>query len=147
MLERYPIYSGNASSVAPASLSPTSAYSITGKPSVSQALIDQILCTASSPACHTGQALYQLGEKYGIDPVFALAFFKQESAFGRLGVATTNLGLGNIRCKGILPTCRGGYRAYATWEQGYQSWYDLLKYGYIEGHVSSQTSEFFRGKM
>jgi hypothetical protein len=110
-------------------------YSLVGTPSIAQATINQILCAAGSPACGTGDVLYQLGITYGIDPIYPLAFFKHESTFGRFGIAATNHGLGNIRCIGYS-FCLNGYRAYHTWEQGYKDWYELLKYGYINGNVS-----------
>ena len=46
-----------------------------------------MLETYHSPAVGKGQALYDLGVKYGIDPVYALAFFWHESRFGTTGEA------------------------------------------------------------
>ena len=106
-------------------------YSILGEPTISAQSINNILCFASSPACGTGAALYQLGIRYGIDPVYALAFFQHESTFGRYGVASVNKGLGNIRCSQGY-TCISGFRAYATWQEGYEDWYHLIRTLYVD---------------
>ena len=100
---------------------------VMASPSVSARFIDSILCNASSPACGTGQALYDGGVTYGIDPVFALAFFKHESSFGKYGIAAQNLGLGNIRCTAGY-RCLNGFRAYPSWQAGYDDWYKLIRY-------------------
>lgn len=108
----------------------TNRFSVTGKPTVTAARINRILCQNHSPACGTGQSLYRLGLKYGINPAVALAFFNEESTYGRFGVATVTRSLGNIRCtRGYK--CIDGFRAYRSWVQGYQDWYRLIRYLYI----------------
>jgi len=103
------------------------AYDVLGKPTITPAYINRALCSANSPACGTGQALYDYGVRAGIDPAFALAFFHHESSYGRYGIAHDNQGLGNIRCTpGYV--CKSGFRAYASWEEGYKDWYDLITY-------------------
>jgi len=105
-------------------------YSVLGKPTITAARIDTILRDAHSPAQGTGEAMYAYGVRYGIDPVFALAFFQHESTFGRNGIAATNLGLGNIRCsQGFV--CINGFRAYSSWGAGYADWYKLIRYQYV----------------
>jgi len=108
----------------------TDIYSVAGKPTISASKIDGILCSVSSPACSTGKSLYSLGVQYGIDPVFALAFFQHESSFGTQGVARVNLGLGNIRCTSGY-VCKSGYRAYSSWVAGYVDWYKLIAEQYM----------------
>jgi hypothetical protein len=105
----------------------SSASIVTGQPTITASLIDQVLCSAGSPACHTGEALYEQGVQYHIDPVYALAFFQEESFFGRLGVARFTHSLGNIRCTSGYD-CRDGYRTYARWSAGYEDWYRLISY-------------------
>jgi hypothetical protein len=116
-------------------------YTVVGPPTIRAASINALLCATyggrRSTACGTGEALYQLGVKYGIDPIYAAAFFKHESQFGTQGVAVSTHGLGNIRCSPGY-ACIGGYRAYVTWEEGYEDWYRLILYGYVQGSVSSQ---------
>src|SRR5581483_1686355 len=53
----------------------SSKYTVTGQPTITVDKINSILATYKSPAAGTGQELYSLGVQYGIDPVFALAFF------------------------------------------------------------------------
>jgi len=116
------------------------AFAVQGAPSIAASFVNTVLCTASptdtpivSPACGTGQALYDLGVKYGIDPAYALAFFLKESTFGRYGVAAHNLGLGNIKCTAGY-TCKQGFRAYGSWGEGYEDWYRLIM-AYVQGQI------------
>src|SRR6266704_3623346 len=104
--------------------------SIEGKPTLSAAFVDKVLAAAGSKAAGTGQALYDLSVKYGIDDAYALAFFQHESTFGTGGVARATLSLGNIRCsEGYI--CIEGYRAYSSWQEGYADWYRLIRNLYI----------------
>jgi hypothetical protein len=112
----------------------TGPYSVLGKPTISAAFINRVLAAYNSPATGKGQALYNLGVQYGIDPAFALAFFMHESSFGTAGEATKTLSLGNLRCY-VGSTCvdqdRGGYASYPSWEAGFQSWYELIRNYYV----------------
>src|SRR5947209_16876963 len=47
-------------------------YSVPGQPSISADFINRVLEHYHSPAAGKGQALYDNGVKYGIDPVYAL---------------------------------------------------------------------------
>jgi Mannosyl-glycoprotein endo-beta-N-acetylglucosaminidase. len=109
-------------------------YAVLGKPTISAAFINQVLQAYHSPAAGKGQTLYNMGVQYGIDPAFALAFFMHESSFGTAGEARTTLSLGNLRCYSGA-TCidqdRGGYAQYASWEDGFQAWYELIHNYYI----------------
>ncbi len=105
-------------------------YSVIGKPSISAAFINEVLAAYHSPAAGTGQAMYDLGVKYGIDPAFALAFFLHESTFGKYGMATTTLSLGNLRCIPNFP-CINGYAGFSSWVQGYEEWYKLIRNLYV----------------
>jgi hypothetical protein len=111
--------------------------SIEGRPSLSAAFVDKVLAVAHSKAAGTGQALYDLSKKYGIDDAYALAFFQHESTFGTGGVARATLSLGNIRCTPGYQ-CIEGYRAYSSWVQGYVDWYRLIRTLYIsQWHLST----------
>ncbi|HEY5002914.1 MAG TPA: hypothetical protein VII61_07165 [Ktedonobacteraceae bacterium] len=105
-------------------------YSILGSPTVSAVLIDQILAANNSPATGNGQAIYSDGVKYGIDPVFALAFFMHESSFGTAGIAQMTHSPGNLRC---IPTaaCVSGYAAFSSWNAGFDAWYQLMSNLYV----------------
>src|ERR1700694_1912009 len=100
-------------------------YSVQGQPTISADFINQVLAHYHSPSAHKGQALYDDGVKYGIDPVYALAFFLHESSFGTTGVATITHSLGNIRATAGYHQYEG-YRLYPTWEAGFEDWYKLI---------------------
>ncbi len=106
-------------------------YSLVNEPTVSADFIDQVLDYYQSPARGKGQALYDYGVQYGIDPAYALAFFMQESTLGTRGVAAVTRSLGNIRATAGHPQYKG-YRAYATWEEGFADWYRLVAKQYVE---------------
>lgn len=113
---------------------PTGPYSVLGKPTISADSINQILAAYHSPAAGKGQALYDLGVKYNIDPAFALAFFMHESTFGTRGEAKTTMSLGNLRCipnASCVDQDRGGYAAFPSWEAGFQAWYQLIRNLYV----------------
>nr|HET6904626.1 glucosaminidase domain-containing protein [Ktedonobacteraceae bacterium] len=106
------------------------AYPVQGPPTVSADFINQVLDHYHSPAANKGQALYDDGVKYGIDPVYALAFFLHESSFGTTGVATVTHSLGNIRATAGYRQYEG-YRLYPTWEAGFEDWYKLIAEQYV----------------
>ncbi len=108
-----------------------SSYQVTGQPSVDANFINQVLASYHSPVSGKGQALYDLGVKYGVDPVYALAFFQHESRFGTTGVARFTHSLGNIR---VTPGYHNyaGYRKYDTWEEGFEDWYKLITIQYVQ---------------
>jgi hypothetical protein len=108
----------------------SSSSGVEGKPTLSAAFINNVLAAAGSKAAGTGQALYQDALQYGIDDAYALAFFMHESQFGTTGVARATLSLGNIRCTpGYV--CIEGFRAYQSWQAGYEDWYKLIRNLYI----------------
>jgi hypothetical protein len=109
-------------------------YAVLGKPTISADFINQVLASYNSPAAGKGQALYDLGVKYGIDPVFALAFFMHESLFGTTGEARATLSLGNLRCIPTRPCIdqdRGGYAQMSSWVDGFEQWYKLIRNLYV----------------
>ena len=109
---------------------PSGSYSVIGQPTISAEFMNRILSTNSSPAAGIGQAIFDLGEKYNIDPVFAMAFFEHESSFGTTGVARVTLSPGNIRASAGYAQFEG-YRAYRNWTAGFEDWYKLIKNLYI----------------
>ncbi|GHO89083.1 glucosaminidase domain-containing protein [Dictyobacter formicarum] len=106
-------------------------YNVTGKPTISAGFINSVLDHYHSPAHGKGQALYDDGVKYDIDPAYALAFFMQESQMGTQGVASVTHSLGNIRSTPGHPSYHG-YRKYDTWEEGFEDWYRLISQEYIQ---------------
>ena len=110
-------------------------YTLQGPPTITAAFIDQVLTDAHSPAAGTGQQLYLLGVQYGIDPVYALAFFHHESNYGTSGEATVTRSLGNERCitdRPCIDQKHGGYAVMQSWIDGYDHWYSLLLNQYIK---------------
>ena len=124
---------------------PTSAgtgYSLVGSPTVSADFINRVLVRYHSPAVGEGQTIYNDGVKYGIDPVFALAFFMHESSFGTTGEARASLSIGNLRCVGagyedLHPTCQDNYAWFSSWDDGIEAWYRLIKNGYVQGGINA----------
>lgn len=118
---------------------PAGDHNVQGAASITVDQINQILASYNSPAAGTGQVWYDLGEKYQIDPAYAIAFFIHESSAGTAtnwaglksdGGTTHNIG--NIICAGYS-TCYGRFRDYPTWEAGIEDWYRLISVEYIQG--------------
>lgn len=107
-------------------------YEVTAPPSLSVQQIERVLQQYRSPAAGKGQAIYDLGVRYGIDPAYALAFFVHESSCGTKGVARFTHSLGNIRWTEGFDNYEG-YRKYPNWETGIEDWYKLISNLYIGG--------------
>ncbi len=114
---------------------PADGYPIAGKPTVDAAFIDQILTQYRSPAAGNGQLFYDEGVKYGIDPVYALAFFMRDSTFGTVGLARVTHSLGPIPAP-VTSSCHcmdfHGYRSYATWQDGIIDWFQYMHDYFIQ---------------
>ncbi len=109
-------------------------YSVLGKPTITADFINRVLASYGSPAAGLGQQMYDLGVKYGIDPVYALAFFMHESTFGTTGEARVTMSLGNSRCIPTRPCIdqnRGGYAQMYSWTDGFEQWYKLIRNLYV----------------
>ncbi len=107
-----------------------SSWQVMGSPTISSSFVCQVLEAYRSPAQDECQTLYDDGVTYGIDPVYALAFFFHESTFGTMGKARDTHSLGNIICTPGY-ACIKGFRAYASWSDGFRDWYRLLTKEYI----------------
>ena len=118
---------------------PPGEHSVLGQPTITADMVDKILTKYNSPAAGTGRAWIDIGEQYGIDPAYALAFFIHESTAGtnpgwagmKPGGGSTH-NIGNIICAGYA-TCYGGFRDYSSWEAGVDDWYKLIAQEYITG--------------
>ena len=103
-------------------------YTLQGPPTVTASFIDQVLAQAGSPAAGTGQQLYSLGVKSGIDPIYALAFFHLAN-YGTTGEAAITHSLGNVGCvpdRACIDAKHGGYAVMQSWLDGYTHWYSLI---------------------
>lgn len=126
--------------VTPSTTVASSDVSVVGTPTISVAKINAILASYGSPASGKGQALYDDGVTYGINPAVALAFFVMESKAGTKGEATKTLALGNERCiagRACVDQNRGGYAQFTSWEDGFTHWYQMIKLGYVQGGINS----------
>jgi hypothetical protein len=128
-----------ADSPAGAAVVPAGEHSVLGAPSITAEDVEAVLREYNSPAAGTGRAWIALGQQYGIDPAYALAFFIHESTAGTNpgwaglkpgGESTHNVG--NIICAGY-PTCYGRFRDYASWDEGIEDWYRLIAREYVQG--------------
>lgn len=124
------LFSQSISHAAPIPTVTHEGYRVTSKPTVSPQFINRVLAFSHSPAAGLGQSLYEGGISYGIDPAFALAIFQHESSFGTQGMARETLSLGNLRCIDGTP-CDQGYARFASWQQGFLTFYHLIRTGYV----------------
>jgi len=106
-------------------------YSVVGDSALTGKKIDSILCGAGSPACGTGTSLSELATQYNVKASFALSIFRNESSYGKAGMALSTKSLGNIRCYGYS-WCIGGFRAYHSWYSGYAAFFSLISSLYIK---------------
>jgi len=112
-------------------------------PSVSVAAIRAALRTAGSPvldatyADHKDAAEYiwDSGRVVGVDPAVVMGMFHHESLFGTRGMARQTLSVGNIRPLAGQPQING-YRLYASWQQGIDDCYRLLR-SYVRNGVAT----------
>lgn len=111
-------------------------HTVLGKPTISATYMNRVLAAHGSPAAGTGQALYDLGVQYGIDPAWPLAFFWQESHDGTSGEATVTRSIGNERCIADRPCNAAHFAVFTDWVDSYQHWYSLILYGYIRGDIN-----------
>ncbi|HVC78888.1 MAG TPA: glucosaminidase domain-containing protein [Chloroflexota bacterium] len=112
-------------------LPPAAGDTMVGGPTISPARINAVLAAYGSPMSGDGQAIYNLGVQYGIDPAYCLAFFVHESGAGTQGEAVLTHNLGNIRAIAGLPSL-DGYRYFDTWLDGAKAWYELISGLYIK---------------
>ena len=142
-----PAASGNYTGVLPGAIYnttpshiPPGQHTILGAQSLNAQQIDGILRAAGSPAAGSGESFVKWGQKYNIDPAYALAFFAMESSYGTNPAWVGNMGngeysnsIGNIRYYGAPSPTRdpqyhdgNGYRAYGSWDEGIHDWFELL---------------------
>ena len=123
--------------VAVAMAAPSAGLAVEGPPTITAAQIERVLAEYNSPAVGHGQEMYDLGLKYGINPAVSLAFFIHESSAGSNPAwagwkpdGTTTHNIGNIICTPGW-SCFGRFREYATWGEGIEDWYKLIKELYV----------------
>ena len=110
-------------------------YRVVGPPTISAAFIDTLLWAYHSPAAGLGSVIFDQGVHYGIDPVYALAFFWHESGFGTTGEARVTRSPGNERCIADRPCIdqgRGGYALMTSWADGFEHRFRLIRNLYVK---------------
>ncbi|MGN6566139.1 MAG: glucosaminidase domain-containing protein [Thermomicrobiales bacterium] len=112
------------------SWNPQETFDVRHTPSLDASAIATILQHYNSPAAGSADTMYRLGLQYGIDPAYCLAFFIHESTAGTKGVAQVTKSVGNIRTTTGYRDYQG-YRQYATWDEGIEDWYRLIRDLYI----------------
>lgn len=105
--------------------------SVGGPPSITLEEMKNILKSYNSPALPEAQPIYELGVKYGIDPMMLLIFFAKESTMGQFGSSRPNKNIGNIVCTSAHARCNGRFRVYSSWTESATDWYRLIKDLYI----------------
>jgi hypothetical protein len=84
-----------------------------------------------------GQAFYDLGVRYDIDPAFAVAVSQKETSLGRQTCQGISQSCNNLFCMkatggaGGSGAC-GSWASYGTPEQGIEAFYSLIKTGYVD---------------
>jgi hypothetical protein len=131
----------------PAANVPDGEHSILGQPSISEEQIEAVLAQYNSPARGTGKIWFALGQQYGIDPAYAVAFFIHESSAGTnpgwAGIkpdGSTTHNVGNIICAGYA-TCYNRFRDYASWDEGIADWYKLISNEYVNGRGAASVEQ------
>lgn len=117
---------------------PPGMHGVQGPPTVDAALIERVLQKYNSPALAAGGQIWiELGKRYRVDPVYALAFFIRESGggtdpgwAGHKSDGGTTHNIGNIICAGFK-RCYGKFRDYDSWEEGIEGWFKLIHDEYI----------------
>jgi len=105
-----------------------------GPQRISAALFVRVLKDAKSPAFLEAPTLAMIPLQYGIDRAVALAFFKHESSYGKVGVATHTRGWGNLRkgmgrSNGVYTSpVSGTFATYATYADSLIDWCELIHY-------------------
>jgi hypothetical protein len=98
--------------------------SILGIPSVSPQQVDNVLCKAKSPACGTGQQLYNEGWRAGIDGGFALAVFHEGSDYGRLPCNQSAACISYSK----------------SWADSYRAWFNTIKSDYVDTGLTTSSA-------
>lgn len=107
-------------------------YAIRHAPDLAPGQFARILADADSPAAPEADAMEAALVAAGVSPAVALAFFRHESSYGRLGIAAdyATRSMGNVRTPfdlaygGTLINVpgRGQFARYPTWAAGAADW-------------------------
>jgi len=106
----------------------TTALTLRGIPTVKPAFVNAVLAREASPLAGLGTYIDAQGRKEGIDPVFLLAFVTAFDLPHALSPALHNVG--HLSAVAGQPS-QDGFRQFATWRDGVDAWYSLMRGSYI----------------
>lgn len=101
-------------------------------PTITIAEIDRVLESVNSPMLPYSADIYVSGEQYGIDPVFALAFWMKESREASDGsVAAPDHNPGYTEGLSTDQRC-GRWACWPTWPEGIAGWFHYMRVFFID---------------
>jgi hypothetical protein len=107
--------------------------SIFQHPTITVVEVERVLESVNSPILPYAGDVYAYGIQYGIDPVFALAFWMKESREASDGsVAAVDHNPGYTEGLGSDNRC-GRWACWATWPEGIAGWYHYMRVFFIDG--------------
>jgi len=109
-------------------------------PSITVAEIDRVLGSVNSPIWPYSGDVYAYGIQYGIDPVFALAFWMKESREASDGsVAAPDHNPGYTEGLTNDPKC-GRWACWPTWPEGIAGWFRYMRVFFVDRGISTVES-------
>ncbi len=131
-------FGGQWLGLVPAPPSPTPAppkptgTTIARSPTISIVEIERVLARVNSPILPYAGDVYTNGLKYGIDPVFALAFWMKESREASDGsVAATDHNPGYTQGLNSDPHC-GRWACWPDWPSGIEGWFRYMRVYFVD---------------
>ncbi len=106
--------------------------SIFQHPTISVVEVERVLQSVNSPILPYAGDVYAYGIQYGIDPVFALAFWMKESREASDGsVAAPDHNPGYTEGLGSDNRC-GRWACWPTWPAGIAGWYNYMRVFFVD---------------
>lgn len=110
---------------------------IARSPTITIAEIDRVLGSVNSPMLPYSADIYVSSEQYGIDPVFALAFWMKESREASDGsVAAPDHNPGYTEGLGTDPRC-GRWACWPTWPEGIAGWFHYMRVFFVDRGITT----------
>lgn len=110
---------------------------IARSPTITIAEIDRVLESVNSPILPYSADVYVSGEQYGIDPVFALAFWMKESREASDGsVAEPDHNPGYTEGLSGDPRC-GRWACWPTWPEGIAGWFHYMRVFFVDRGITT----------
>ncbi len=113
---------------------------IARSPSISLVEVGRVLQSVNSPMLPYAEDVYDDGVQYGIDPVFALAFWMKESREASDGsVAATDHNPGYTEGLSTDTRC-GRWACWPTWPDGIAGWFHYMRIYFVDRGVTTVES-------